>query len=242
MTAFALPTLSKRTRRLREVFGAIHKARSWGSETASGPGSTLERAASFLPDLIALARSLDVSTLLDAPCGDFNWAQPLADSVDLYVGIDIVPALIKDVRRRFSSPKRHFFCRDFTGQRLPAADLILCRDGLVHLSAADIALAIANFQCTGADYLIATTFVGDRDNHDIATGDWRPLNMQRPPFNFPAPLALIDERCHHTGGIYADKRLALWQLKNRAAFYAGTCHDGETALRAPTRKPGGGTR
>jgi len=36
--------------------------------------------------------------------------------------------------------------------------------------------------------------------------------MQRRPFSFPPPRELIDERCHHTGGIYADKRLGLWQL------------------------------
>jgi hypothetical protein len=33
-----------------------------------------------------------------------------------------------------------------------------------------------------------------------------------PPFAFPAPLAVIDERCTHSGGIYRDKRLGLWEL------------------------------
>jgi hypothetical protein len=36
--------------------------------------------------------------------------------------------------------------------------------------------------------------------------------MQAAPFNFPAPLALIDEKCTHTGGVYRDKRLGLWKL------------------------------
>lgn len=199
---------------MRRVFTAIHSARAWGDcESASGPGSTRDRAASFLPDLVALVRSLGVRTLLDAPCGDFHWAAPLADSVERYIGVDVVPELIA-ANRRHATARRRFLCRDLVRQRLPAADLILCRDALVHLSEADVFAALANLGRTGAEYLIATTFVGDRTNPDIATGDWRPLNMERPPFSFPAPRAVVDERCHHTGGIYSDKRLALWRFRD----------------------------
>jgi len=210
---FALP--SKKSREMRRVFSAIHLTKAWGGEeSSSGPGSTRERAATFLPDLIDLVRRLRVSTLLDAPCGDFNWAGPLADSVDLYVGVDIVPALIKANRRRWSSARRRFHCRDIVSHRLPRADLVLCRDALVHLSYPDIARALANYRRTGAKYLLATTFTGDRKNVEIASGEWRPLNMERPPFSFPAPLDLVDERCTHTGGIYRDKRLGLWRFED----------------------------
>ncbi len=206
---------------MRRVFSAIHATRTWGDcESSSGPGSTRERAASFLPDLIDLVQSLHISTLLDAPCGDFNWAEPLSDSVERYIGIDVVPALIEANRRRWSSGRRRFLCRDIVRQRLPPADLVLCRDALVHLSHSDIFTAIGNLRRTGAGYLIATTFLGDRSNPDIDTGDWRPLNMERPPFSFPPALALVDERCHHTGGIYADKRLALWRFQDLPSSFA----------------------
>ena len=215
MTILELPPLSKKSREMRRVFSAIHSAKSWGDcESSSGPGSTLERASSFLPDLIALVRSLHVTTLLDAPCGDFNWAQALADSVDRYIGVDVVPALIKANRRQSSSSRRQFVCRDMVRQRLPAAELVLCRDALVHLRHTDVFAALGNLRRTGAEYLLVTTFVGERENHDIATGEWRPLNMQRPPYSFPTPLALVDERCRHTGGIYSDKRLGLWRFKD----------------------------
>lgn len=221
MALLDLPPLSRKSREMRRVFSTIHAARAWGDcESSSGPGSTRDRAASFLPELIALVHSLGVKTLLDVPCGDFNWARPLADSVDRYIGVDVVPALIKASHKAWSSPRRQFLCRDMVRQRLPSADLALCRDALVHLSEGDIFMALANLRRTGAEYLIATTFLGDRPNADIATGDWRPLNMQRPPFSFPAPLDLVDERCHHTGGIYADKRLALWRLKDLPSFAA----------------------
>lgn len=219
MAIFDLPPLSKKAREMRRIFGAIHAAKSWGDcESSSGPGSTRERATNFLPELIALVRSLDTRVLLDAPCGDFNWISRLADAVDRYIGVDIVPALIRSNRQRWSSPHRQFLCRDMVRQSLPTADLVLSRDALVHLSQADVLLTLANLRRTGATYLVATTFVGDRNNEDIRTGEWRPLNMQRPPFNFPAPVALIDERCHHTEGIYSDKHMGVWRFADRPVF------------------------
>jgi 2-polyprenyl-3-methyl-5-hydroxy-6-metoxy-1,4-benzoquinol methylase len=215
MRFLRLPFLSKTGREMRRVFGAIHETRAWGEcESASGPGSTRERTAAFLPDLIALVESLGVSTLLDAPCGDFNWAGPLADAVEHYIGVDVVPELVEQNRRRWSSPRRQFLCRDIVSERLPAADLVLCRDALVHLANADVAATLANLRRTGARHLLATTFVGDRENVDIVTGDWRPLNLERPPFSLPRPLALVDERCHHSGGGYSDKMLALWRFSD----------------------------
>lgn len=197
---------------MRDIFSAIHAARSWGDvESASGPGSTRERAESFLPDLIALVRTLGVATLMDAPCGDFNWAQPLADAVSHYIGVDVVPSLIEANARLQASPRRAFLCADLVSEPLPAADLVLCRDGLVHLCDSDALAALANFRRTGAKHIILTTFIGDRSNANIANGEWRPLNMERAPFSLPPPIALVDEHCHHTGGIYADKRLGLWR-------------------------------
>src|SRR5262249_33033935 len=144
---------------MRQVFRRIHAARAWdGGESSSGPGSTRERAAAFLPELLALVQSLRISVLLDAPCGDLNWAEPLAAAVPRYIGVDVVPALIRDNLLRRAAPNREFRCLDFVHERLPAADLILCRDALVHFSHSDALTALANFRRTGARYLIATTF------------------------------------------------------------------------------------
>jgi SAM-dependent methyltransferase len=211
MIRLTFPSLSKKHREMRRIFTKIYTSKSWGDcESASGPGSTRERAGAFLPDLIALVQKLGATTLLDAPCGDFNWAAPLADAVAHYIGVDVVEAAIAANQQRWSSPSRQFLCRDIVRDPLPSADVILCRDALVHLSHADILAALANMRHSGAEYLILTTFIGDRSNPDIRNGEWRPLNMEREPYSYPPPRELIDERCHHTGGIYADKRLGLW--------------------------------
>jgi len=200
-------------RDMENVFTEIYRSNAWGgTESVSGPGSTQQRGASFRDDLLAALHDLGTRALLDAPCGDFNWIGPVADAIDRYIGVDVVPEIIAGNLRRHSGPNRQFLRLDLTRDPLPPADVVLCRDTLVHFSFADIWRALANLQRSDARYLITTTFIGDRENEEIATGGWRPLNLERPPFCFPPPQRLIDERCWHTGGIYADKRLGVWRM------------------------------
>jgi hypothetical protein len=196
------------------TFTTIFKANQWGNtETVSGPGSTQARGADFQQDLISLLDDLKVSSILDAPCGDLNWMRNILEHRDLrYTGVDIVDALIDRNASLHGTASRRFLCTDMTRGDLPAADLIVCRDGLVHLSFTDARAAIRNFRRTGSRYLLATTFISRSRNRDVPTGGWRVLNLERPPFSFPAPLALVDERCTHSAGIYRDKRLGLWEL------------------------------
>jgi hypothetical protein len=197
----------------RAVFGEIFRRNAWGDgESVSGPGSTQARGADLRPELLALLRELGTRKLLDAPCGDFNWIEEVADSLPEYVGVDVVPELIEANLRQHPSPRRSFLCADITRDPLPAADVILCRDCLVHFSHRDAWAALENFRRSGSRYLLTTTFLERAENARIRTGEWYPINLQAAPFHFPPPLALVDERCTHTGGIYRDKRLALWEL------------------------------
>jgi SAM-dependent methyltransferase len=203
----------KRRSGMEGTFESIYESNAWGSEESpSGPGSTKERGAAFTDDLLSVLDDLSCRVLLDVPCGDFNWIGPVAEKMDRYVGADIVPALVARNQRLFGSPRIRFVKLDLATDPLPAADVILSRDCLVHLNGRDIARCLENIRRSDASYLVTTTFVGPRENEDIVTGSWRPLNLERPPFSLPRPLHEIDERCHHTGGIYADKRLGVWRI------------------------------
>jgi Methyltransferase domain len=198
---------------MEATFSRIYDQNVWANaESVSGPGSTIARAADFIDDLVALLTHLDTRVLLDAACGDFNWAGPVADAVEQYIGLDVVSDLIVRNQRASAGFGRQFMHGDLTADPLPQADVILCRDCLVHFSFQDIARALHNFQHSGSRYVLTTTFIGRGANDDIATGAWRPLDLQAPPFALPPPLAVVDEKCTHTGGIYRDKRLALWTL------------------------------
>jgi hypothetical protein len=136
----------------------------------------------------------------------------IVSHVDRYTGLDIVEPLIRENVRRYGGATTEFRPADLVRDPLPAADMILCRDCLVHLPFRDIRSVIANFKASGSRYLLVTTF-SDRDrNFDVPVGDWRPLNLMRPPFDFPPPVELIREDCTEYDGRYADKSLGLWRL------------------------------
>src|SRR5262245_27781854 len=127
------------SRAQQRTFTAIYERNGWGDEeSVSGPGSTLARAGDYLNDLLAMLDAFGVRSLVDAPCGDFNWMRRVVAARPLeYTGVDIVQELIAGRARADAGPGRHFLCLDMTRGELPRADLILCRDGLVHLSFAD---------------------------------------------------------------------------------------------------------
>jgi hypothetical protein len=102
--------------------------------------------------------------------------------------------------------------------------MILCRDCLVHFAFDDAFRALRNIATSGARYLVTTHFDGDRQNRDIVTGEWRPLNLERRPFSFPPPLRLIKENCTEQGGLYADKSLGVWRIAQLASALKAHWH------------------
>jgi SAM-dependent methyltransferase len=199
---------------MEKIFRHVYRNNIWGDpETVSGLGSGVARTAAFRDQFRNLLIELGTTSLLDAGCGDFNWMKEVKLPVDRYFGMDVVPELIAKNQTNYKNRGTLFIHGDITRDDLPRSDLILCRDCLVHFSYDDTFAALRNFKRSLARYLLTTTFVAFAENADIETGGWRQLNFERPPFNFPPPEKVIDEKCSHTGGIYADKRLALWRLE-----------------------------
>ena len=196
----------------RAIFTRIHDLREWGTgESLSGPGSTRARGEELQEALVALFERYSIATLLDAPCGDFNWMQfVLPATLESYVGVDVVDELIARNDALHAAPSRSFLCRDLTRDSLPRADLVLCRDAFIHFSYADIEAALSNFKRSGSTLLLTTSFAGLARNEDTRTGGWRPLNLEAEPFNFPPPLESIADTPHT--GPSLGKSLCLWKL------------------------------
>lgn len=195
-------------------FERIEKTNLWGAASSvSGLGSEDLATAAIRDELPPLLQRLGARSLLDAPCGDAGWIGRTKLDLD-YVGIDIVPSLIAANRRRVAGGELsgRFVVADITRDVLPRADVILCRDCLVHLSFDNIVRAVARFRASGAHFLLVTTFPEWESNRDCEDGDWRALNLQRAPFDWPEPRALINERCEEGDGGWRDKSLGLWRL------------------------------
>jgi SAM-dependent methyltransferase len=199
---------------LQQRFQRIHDTNLWGAEASvSGLGSEIDATAVLRAELPALLRRLEVTSLLDAPCGDGGWIARADLGVGV-TGIDIVPDLIERLRERAARGEiaGDYRLADITGDPLPRCDAVLCRDCLVHFSFANIDRAVENFRRSGARWLITTTFPDWQENRDCEDGDWRALNFERAPFSWGLPTEILNENCTEAGGGWGDKSLGVWRL------------------------------
>ena len=195
------------------VFQETYLKNLWGSsESVSGPGSTLAATSLLRQNLKAALKTLGVSSLVDAPCGDLNWIRHLDYDFELYVGVDIVPELISKLRADPSLKGRNFQCNNIVTDILPSADAIFCRDCLVHLPFDLINNAINRWQLAGFKYAMVTTFPAHLENTACQIGSWRALNFCAPPFNWPEPILLVSEFDVEMQWEYRDKSIGIWHL------------------------------
>jgi hypothetical protein len=189
------------------VFRRILAQNLWGdAESLSGYGSGWAATRAVREELPRLFQRHGINSMLDAPCGDFYWMREVVGVLDRYVGADIVPDLIDRNRERYGSDRVSFICADITVDPLPRADLILCRDGMIHLPTRLIRRALANLRATGSRYLLLTNSHGVSGYHDVPIGSFRPIDFTQPPFSFPTPLDVLLE--DDSG----ERQLALWDF------------------------------
>ena len=184
---------------LEGVFSTIYQTKYWADdESVSGGGSNSYSLQNLNVSLPPLFSKFGIKTILDAPCGDFSALKKTIIECELeYIGIDIVATLIADLKKEFDdSVNLSFMVGDITTMQLPSADIMICRDALFHLSFSDINLVLRNFLASGIPYLLTTThrIKGNSGNRDIKSGDFRTLDLFKPPFNFEvSKLAIIEE-------------------------------------------------
>lgn len=196
-----------------QVFARIYQSNRWnGRESVSGRGSDLDQTADVVAGVPALLREIGAASLLDVPCGDFNWMQHADLAGIRYTGGDIVPDLIERNRRRFRREGVSFAVIDLTADDLPDADVLMVRDCFVHLSYDLIGRALENVRRSNITWLLATTFPDAPENRDIVTGQWRRLNLERPPFRFPPPERRIVETYFPAGHANHNKSPGLWRV------------------------------
>jgi len=200
---------------MESTFAPFYAENRWGDEeSVSGPGSSLTRTAKLRRELPGLLQEIGVRTLLDAPCGDFNWMKDTRLDLEQYIGADIIPDLIARNSELYGNDETQFLLLDLTRDELPRADVILCRDCLIHFSYRHIAAAIKNFKRTGSTYLLTNSYPAWGRNENIRTGDFRPLNLTLPPFNFPPPISQIHEKVPEDEARFFGKILGLWKLSD----------------------------
>jgi len=199
-------------KQLEQIFTNIYDTRAWHSkESISGNGSELSQTKQIINELPFLFKKYNITSMLDIPCGDFNWIQYVNLDNVKYIGADIVEDLI--ITNQTKYPNFEFRHLDLTKSELPQVDLILARDVFVHMTYNTIIMALHNIINSGCKYLLTTSFTGMNSNRDLAVdGDWRPLNLLIEPFRFK-PIYLINEDCTEgDNNQHNDKCLILFEI------------------------------
>jgi 2-polyprenyl-3-methyl-5-hydroxy-6-metoxy-1,4-benzoquinol methylase len=122
---------------LTNTFNRIYAEGTWGKDAAgkgiSGTGSTLAITRQYRAYVEDFIKTHGVRSVVDAGCGDWNFSSAMDWGGASYLGIDIASDVIAAVRSKHEKGTIRFQVGDITDE-LPAADLLISKDVLQHLS------------------------------------------------------------------------------------------------------------
>ena len=197
----------------KEKFTKIYQENHWCSdESVSGGGSELSYTQKLRQRLPEIIDKYEVKTLVDAPCGDFNWMKEVVRKTDIhYIGLDIVDSIVEKNRKENRKTNIEFEVADMCADPIPECDILFVRDCLFHLSFKDIDRFLQNISKVNYKYLFTTTHIKNKknlfENADIQTGDFRFINLFEPPFCFDRKKVLEEVKDYVPG--YPERSMVL---------------------------------
>lgn len=165
-----------------QIFDDIYRNNLW--KMGSGPGSTEENTRQYRWFLHNFFRSNHVKSVLDIGCGDWQFSRHIDWTGIDYLGVDVSAVALANTTK-FTRPGISFRELNAVTDQLPPADVLVAKDVLQHWSNADI-LSFLPKLTPFRMVLITNGFhpAGmSRVNLDIEPGGWRPVDLQRSPFN-----------------------------------------------------------
>lgn len=109
------------------------------------------------------------------------------------MGGDIVPAFVDRLKTNYSPNGCDLIQLDIVSDKLPKADVWLCRDVFLHLSEAEALAAIENLVMSGRTIYTTTNYDFVKTNKDDEHGVFRFINLRETPYRFGPPLKKIVE-------------------------------------------------
>lgn len=190
------PKRTKKAWPTKAAMAQVYENNLWGGKKGtfySGEGSHDPKlVAPYIQVVSEFLSSFDTPLhLLDLGCGDFNVGSILLPYTREYTAVDIVEELIKYNSSQFQAANLRFHCLDIAKDALPAADCVLVRQVLQHLSNAEVAQVVEKLSTY--KYVILTEHLPSGafiPNADIISGQGIRLKKQSgleltgPPFNF----------------------------------------------------------
>ena len=169
-----------------DVFSDVYERDLWNG--GSGPGSAPENTVEYRRFLQEFLDGFDYPVkVVDLGCGDWRIGELMDWSGVDYVGVDVVPEVIEANRRRDTPDNVSFVCLDALVDDLPEGDVLVVKDVLQHWPNADV-LRLLDAAEERFTFTMETNDVSSKShpakvNSDIALGDWRPIDIERAPFD-----------------------------------------------------------
>lgn len=187
----------------KEIFSKIYDTYGFGSEESrSGHGSTFEQTETIRNEIKKIVKEKGIKSVVDIPCGDFNWMRDIVFRFESYFGGDIVPQCVAENNRRYSNSCIKFAEFDLIKDDIPECDLLIVRDVIGHLPIDEATKAVKNILKSKAKYILTTTWFNIKDKNYFKShinrgaegfGRFFPVNLMSKPFNWPEPDYYVEE-------------------------------------------------
>lgn len=168
------------------VFQKIYTQNKW--LFGSGEGSLPAVVKPYQEFLQKFLREKSIQSVVDVGCGDWQFSRLIEWGNIQYLGLDVVPEVIRQNQRQFATENISFAALDATRESLPPADLLLVKDVLQHWPNETIQNFLPNLK--NYRYTLITNDADERTNVDINFGKHRAVDITLPPFSFPAQQVL----------------------------------------------------
>jgi len=170
---------------LTSTFNRIYAEGTWGKDSAgkgtSGSGSTLEITREYRAYIEEFIKKHAVKSVVDAGCGDWTFSSTMDWGDASYLGVDIASDIVDADRKKYQSDKVRFQVGDIS-EELPAADLLISKDVLQHLSNRLVQKFIENNLKKGKYRWVILTNDRGSANADVTPGGYRAIDLAAPPF------------------------------------------------------------
>jgi SAM-dependent methyltransferase len=160
-------------------FVDLYAGGGWNAQ-GSGWGSQPEynrRYRRFLERFLVYNR---VGSVVDFGCGDWAFSRLVNWHGASYLGLDCVPAVIGRNKELYERGNVRFQVQEFGDYRFPPCDLLIVKDVMQHWSNERV-LQFLPFTRQTPFVLLVNDFRWG-ENVDIADGQYRHLDLTRPPF------------------------------------------------------------
>jgi len=188
-----------------KAFGEIYTAAKWGTNQGgignSGTGSTQQSTAVYRALLQQFLADNHIKSVVDAGCGDWEFSHLIDWTGIDYKGFDIVPSVVAVDKQRYAAPNITFTVGNIVEDDLPAADLLISKHVLQHLPNADVQKFLTK-QLAKYKHVLLTngvdpTTMSATNGTDIEPGEYRQLDVTKPPFNVAGAKILTYWDGHH---------------------------------------------